>query len=386
LLNGSQWGGLGIYIHWPYCEAKCPYCDFNSFVARSIDHDAWRLAYKSELKRYFREFPKRSVASVFFGGGTPSLMQPRTVGQILDQIDMCWGLSEDVEVTLEANPSSVEKELFIDFRAAGVNRVSLGVQALNDPDLRRLGRLHTVEDALKAMGTAQSVFARQSMDLIFARQNQTREDWQDELQKALRLGFSHMSLYLLTIEPNTAFGRLASKGQLDGLPNEALAAQMFLDTRALCAESHLRPYEISNYARDGQHSMHNMLYWTGADYLGIGPGAHGRLTLKSNSRVATTTYLQPSEWLSQALQGNGEDRRESLSPDEHFQELLLMGLRLAQGVSIAALEQKTGKTVSARNLNKLRNLGAVTVLDDVLRITSDFVQFTETIVVELTRD
>ncbi|SHI64528.1 oxygen-independent coproporphyrinogen-3 oxidase [Palleronia salina] len=324
---------FGIYVHWPFCQAKCPYCDFNSHVVAQIDHDAWRRAYRAELARIREMTGPRNVASVYFGGGTPSLMEPQTVEMILADIQRHWQMTNDVEITLEANPTSVEADRFRDYRLGGVNRVSMGIQALNDPDLQRLGRLHSVAEARAAFDIARTTFDRVSFDLIYARQDQSLPAWEAELREALTMAADHLSLYQLTIEPGTAFGDRFSRGGLRGLPDEDLGADMFELTQALTAEAGLPAYEISNHARPGDESRHNMVYWTGGDYAGVGPGAHGRLTLASG-RVATETETAPLHWLRGALDGNAPETVSLLSPEDQLGERLMMGLRLRDGIVV----------------------------------------------------
>ena len=296
---------FGVYIHWPFCQSKCPYCDFNSHVSAQIDQRQWARAFVLELERYHLETAGRIVTSVFFGGGTPSLMQPELVETIISCIAENWGLSPDCEITLEANPSSVEAGRFQGYRTAGINRVSLGIQSLDDSDLKKLGRLHTADEALAAIATAQQTFARVSIDLIYARQDQQLADWRAELTRALDLGTEHLSAYQLTIEQDTAFGKLHALGKLHGLPDDGLSADMYLLTQETCAAFGLDAYEVSNYARPWARSQHNLVYWRASDYLGIGPGAHGRITL-DGQRLATDTGLIPEVWLAAALAGNGE--------------------------------------------------------------------------------
>ena len=327
-----QIAGFGIYLHWPFCEAKCPYCDFNSHVARWIDHDAWCSAYLEELESAARETGDRVVRSVFFGGGTPSLMEPRIVATVLKRMEGLWTFANDVEITLEANPSSVEAARFADLRRAGINRVSLGVQALDDEDLKRLGRLHSVADSLTAIDVALGTFDRVSIDLMYGRQDQTPEDWDKELRTALGFDLTHMSLYQLTIEPETAFGERYAAGKLRGLPDEDRGLRLFETTYALCESAGLTAYEVSNFAKTGQQSRHNLIYWRSGDYVGIGPGAHGRVTLNGD-RLATEHERAPQNW----LQGPRETVREVLSQSAQQQETLLMGLRLHEGIDLSRL-------------------------------------------------
>ncbi len=283
LAEDWQQGGFGFYVHWPFCASKCPYCDFNSHVSAEIDESRWVRAYLREIDRYAAEVPERVLTSIFFGGGgTPSLMAPDTVSAILERIRAHWPVANDLEVTLEANPGSVEAGRFRGYADAGVNRVSVGVQALNDADLRRLGRLHTVEEALAALEIARNTFERVSFDLIYARQGQTLEEWRAELSGALEFAADHLSLYQLSIEPGTAFGDRYDAGKLRGLPDEDLSAEMYLLTQEMCETAGFHAYEVSNHAKPGAESRHNQIYWRYGDYAGIGPGAHSRLTVDGN--------------------------------------------------------------------------------------------------------
>ncbi|EAQ02968.1 coproporphyrinogen III oxidase [Pseudooceanicola batsensis HTCC2597] len=361
-------GGFGIYIHWPFCEAKCPYCDFNSHVSRSIDQDRWLSAYLSELDRQAAEVPGRVVSSVFFGGGTPSLMDPHVVGAVLDRIARLWPQANDPEITLEANPGSVESSRFRAYHSAGVSRVSMGFQAMNDGDLRRLGRLHTVAEALRAFDIARSCFERVSFDLIYARQDQTPEDWQKELEQALELAVDHLSLYQLTIEEGTAFGDRYRIGKLRGLPDEDAAATMYEITQAVTAAAGFEPYEVSNHARPGAESRHNSLYWRYGDYVGIGPGAHGRLTL-GGKRNATEAIRMPDGWLKAAEQGNGDKRRTPLSPSDQATEFLLMGLRLTEGVDMMRYTRLAGRPLSQSSVLDLSEMGMIETDGQRLRVS-----------------
>lgn len=372
--------GFGIYVHWPFCEAKCPYCDFNSFVARSIDHESWRRAYLLEIDRYAAETAGRVVNSVFFGGGTPSLMEPQTVAAILDRIASHWPLANDLEVTLEANPSSVEAEKFKAFRDAGINRVSLGVQALNDADLKKLGRLHSVAEAYTALDVAQSCFDRASFDLIYARQDQSLSAWEAELKQALTKGFSHFSLYQLTIEEGTAFGDRYKAGRLVGLPNDDLSADMYDLTLSMCEDAGLPYYEVSNFAAPGEDSRHNVIYWTYGDYLGIGPGAHGRLSTETGVKLATETKLSPGAWLVAALAGSGEPLREELTPSQQADEMLVMNLRLRQGMDIKRYEALAQRGLNSRTIDALTSDGVVSVDNGYIRVNRDYVALTNMVI------
>jgi oxygen-independent coproporphyrinogen-3 oxidase len=289
-------GGFGLYLHWPFCQSKCPYCDFNSHVAASIDQRRWQRAYLAEIDRIGAETRGRVLNTVFFGGGTPSLMDPDIVAAVLDRVRATWTVANDWEVTLEANPGSVEAERFRAYREAGVNRLSMGVQALNDTDLRRLGRLHSLDEALGAFETARASFDRVSFDLIYARQDQTPDDWGRELDRALRMAVDHLSLYQLTIEDGTAFGARHAAGGLRGLPDDDRSVALYDMTQDRCAAAGMPAYEVSNHARPGAESRHNLIYWRGGDYAGIGPGAHGRLTL-NGQRYATEAPRAPGAWL-----------------------------------------------------------------------------------------
>lgn len=370
-MKQADWeaGGFALYLHWPFCKAKCPYCDFNSHVRTAIDQTDWQAAYLAELDRAAGETGGRILRSVFFGGGTPSLMEPALVGAVLDRIGRHWRLANDLEVTLEANPTSVEAARFAGYRQAGVNRVSLGLQALNDADLRRLGRQHSAAEGLAALELARSVFARVSADLIYARQGQTLDSWQGELQSLLALGPDHLSLYQLTIEEGTAFAELYRTGKLRGLPDEDTAAEMYEATAEICASGGLSAYEVSNYARDGAESRHNLVYWRMGDYLGIGPGAHGRLTL-GNARWATTTLRTPEAWLQAVREaGSGELPREQVTGSEQATEYLMMALRLTEGMSLSRHAALADRGLNERGLKTALEFGLVAQDGDRLAAT-----------------
>ena len=320
---------LALYVHWPFCVSKCPYCDFNSHVRESVDQDRWRDALLADLAHEAAMLPGRRLGSIFFGGGTPSLMPPATVAAILDAAEKAWGFEDGIEITLEANPSSVEAARFADIAAAGVNRVSLGLQALDDEALRFLGRAHGVDEGLAALATAQAAFARVSFDLIYARPGQSLDAWEAELRRAIGFGTEHLSLYQLTIEPGTRFATLAAKGELT-IPEADTGADLFEMTRAITAAAGLPAYEISNHARPGAESRHNLTYWRYRDYAGIGPGAHGR-----RGGLATLRHKKPENWLT-ALDrnGHGMEREDALDPHDRATEALLMGLRIAEGVDL----------------------------------------------------
>mgnify|MGYP000459935161 CR=1 FL=1 len=330
-------GGFGLYIHWPFCQAKCPYCDFNSHVVAQIDQAAWRDAYLIEIDRIGAETQGRVLKSVFFGGGTPSMMDPDLVDAILTKVRATWPMANDIEITLEANPTSVEAGRFVGYRDAGVNRVSMGIQALNDKDLRALGRLHTTQEALTAFSTARETFDRVSFDLIYARPGQSIENWRSELAQALEFGTDHLSLYQLTIEPGTRFETLVRKGELIPADDDH-AADLFELTQDITTAAGLPAYETSNHAKLGQESRHNLTYWRYDDYAGIGPGAHGR-----RLKMATERHKKPENYLSGVERnGHGIKIENSLSPKTQAMEALLMGLRLVEGIDLADLEVKTG--------------------------------------------
>lgn len=355
-------GGFGLYVHWPYCEAKCPYCDFNSHVAqRAVDQPRWQAAFRSEIARIGALCPDRVLNSVFFGGGTPSLMTPDTVAAVMEAVRAAWPQANDIEVTLEANPRSIEAARFNGFREAGVNRVSMGMQALNDQDLRRLGRLHSVAEAVAAFDTARGIFDRVSFDLIYARQDQSLKAWEAELCRALAMAVDHLSLYQLTIEPGTAFGARAARGRLGGLPDEDLAADMYLITQDICDAHGMPAYEVSNHAAPGAQSRHNLIYWRYGDYAGIGPGAHGRLSLPGGQRVATETPLAPEAWLERVEKlGDGTLRTTPLPTSEQAAEYLMMALRLSEGCDIERFARLQGAAISAAKISELSSLGLVT--------------------------
>ena len=325
--------GFGLYVHWPFCAAKCPYCDFNSHVRAQIDQTKWADALAAEIRRAGIETGPRVLTSIFFGGGTPSLMHPDTVATILAAARDVWSFANDIEITLEANPTSVEAHRFEGYARHGVNRVSLGVQALNTPDLRKLGRLHTAEEAQLAFSVAREFFDRVSFDLIYARQDQTLDDWRAELGTALDMAVDHLSLYQLTIEEGTAFWDRAERGLLRGLPSDGLGADLYDLTQDLCEQAGFIAYEVSNHARPGAESKHNLLYWRGGDYAGIGPGAHGRLTI-NGQRHATECWKQPEAWLKAVDAGSGIKVKEGLSIPDVGDERLIMGLRLLEGIDI----------------------------------------------------
>ena len=350
-------GGFGIYFHWPFCLAKCPYCDFNSHVRSSIDEARWRRALVGQVAAAARQVPGRRVDTIFFGGGTPSLMPPETVAAVIAAVRDGWPQAGDVEITLEANPTSVEAGRFRGFRDAGVNRVSMGIQALDEGDLRRLGRMHSVAEAIRAYEIARDTFERVSFDLIYARQGQTLDQWRAELGRALALAVDHLSLYQLTIEDGTRFGDMHARGRLRGLPDADLAADMFAVTQETCDAAGMGGYEISNHARPGAESRHNLIYWRYGDYAGIGPGAHGRLTV-GGRRWAIESPRSPEAWLA-AAEGDAAEItiRSEVEPEDQGAEMLMMGLRLREGVDLARYARLTGRELPAFRIAELSSLG-----------------------------
>lgn len=369
LTENWQIGGFGLYIHWPFCQSKCPYCDFNSHLSATIDQDEWAQAYVKEIRCASTEAPGRMLSSVYFGGGTPSLMAPKTVETVLNEISGCFTLSNNVEITLEANPTSVEIGKFQEFRTAGVNRVSIGVQALNEQDLKALGRLHDVREAETALEIANSTFSRVNFDLIYARQDQSLKDWEIELNRALTLSDGHLSLYQLTIEQGTAFGDRFNLGKLRGLPNEDLSANMYSLTQDLCEAHGLNSYEVSNHAQIGQESVHNLVYWKGGDYACIGPGAHGRMTL-GGQRIAIECFSNPNKWLS-AVNNNGlgEKSRDILSGADRAIEYVMMGLRVQSGIDLDRLHKMDSTSINLCKINELVELNLVKVDENQLIVT-----------------
>ena len=360
-------GPLALYIHWPFCVSKCPYCDFNSHVREQVDMAAWRDALLADLAHEAALTPGRRLSSIFFGGGTPSLMPPALVEKLIAAAQRHWGFAEDIEITLEANPSSVEAANFHDLAGAGVNRVSLGLQALDERTLAFLGRAHDVEEGLAALDTAQRAFERVSFDLIYARPGQTLADWQVELERALSFGTGHLSLYQLTIEPGTRFETLVRTGALVPADDDH-CADLFELTRDVMTAAGLPAYEISNHAKPGQESRHNLTYWRYEDYIGVGPGAHGR-----RLEQATERHKKPENFLSAVVRnGNGLKVEQPLSPQTRAMEALMMGLRLAEGVNLEDLEAKTGlvaaEMVDGGEVAKLADMGFVEQRDGRLMV------------------
>ena len=356
-------GGFGLYVHWPFCVSKCPYCDFNSHVSETVDQEAWRAGLLSELDHFGSKTKNRRLDSVFFGGGTPSLMPAETAAAILDALPVYWDISRDIEITLEANPSSAEAQKFADFRTAGVNRVSLGVQSFHDPDLAFLGRAHSADEARKAITIAKQTFERVSFDLIYALPGQHAAQWARQLDDAIGYDTGHLSLYQLTIEKGTPFYKAHRDGAFD-LPDDGLAANLYDQTARKLSENGLLPYEVSNYALSGRESRHNLVYWRGGDYVGIGPGAHGRLTINGR-RVRTEQVPLPANWLAAvAEKGHATRVSETVSVPEHVVERLMMGLRLSAGVERQLFERQTGRKLeSCLNGPKANALQAAALIE-----------------------
>jgi putative oxygen-independent coproporphyrinogen III oxidase len=362
LTNGqNRQEAFGVYVHWPFCLSKCPYCDFNSHVRHAaIDEDRFARAFAREIETTAGRTSGREVTSIFLGGGTPSLMRPQTVSAILDAIGKHWRVASDAEVTLEANPTSVEATRFAGYRAAGVNRVSLGVQALDDASLKMLGRLHSAREALDAVAIARRSFERYSFDLIYARPDQTAAAWTGELKLAIAEAAEHLSLYQLTIEEGTPFFGLHAAGKLK-TPDEALARELYDVTQEVCDRLGLNAYEISNHARPGAECRHNLVYWRGQEYAGIGPGAHGRLDI-DGVRHATSTEKRPEAWLMRVeANGHGVVVDDLLNSEERADEFLLMGLRLAEGIDPRRYLALSGRPLDPRRIALLREQGAIAV-------------------------
>ena len=369
MLKNWQRAGFGLYIHWPFCQSKCPYCDFNSHVSSNIDHDAWTKAYLSEISKNHRHSSEKILNTVFFGGGTPSLMPSKTIEAIINHILALWKTSNQLEITLEANPTSIDVSRFKEYKSAGVNRVSIGVQSLDDMSLKYLGRLHTGKDAITAVQTAQSIFDRVSFDLIYARQNQTIKDWEKELLSALSLGTNHMSLYQLTIEDGTVFGDRAKIGKLPGLPSEDLSADMYTLTQEIMNNNRLPLYEVSNHAFPGEESRHNLIYWRGGDFIGIGPGAHGRY-YEGPKRKATVMTKSPNKWLSQIDKvGHSAEPTTILSKSEEALEYLMMSARLVEGTDLKFLESLDLNLVKHKNIKSLIELGLILIKNERIILT-----------------
>ncbi len=375
---------LALYVHWPFCVSKCPYCDFNSHVRESVNQQVWRAALLADLRHEAALLPGRIVSSIFFGGGTPSLMPPATVAAVVAEAETLWGLAEDCEITLEANPNSVEVAAFAELAAAGVNRVSIGVQSFDPQVLEFLGRAHSGDEARRAIAAAQTYFGRASFDLIYARPGQALSDWERELGDALAFGTGHLSLYQLTIEPGTRFATLAAKGDLV-IPDGDAAADLFDATQAMTRAAGLPRYEVSNHARPGEESRHNLTYWRYGDYAGVGPGAHGRRLAQ-----ATERHKKPENFIA-AVERNGHGLKveSDLPAQERATEAMLMGLRLSEGVDLARVEARSGlgraAFVDDAAVARLAGLGLMRAEGDRLTVTDDGVLLLDSILSEVVR-
>lgn len=356
--------GFGVYIHWPFCAAKCPYCDFNSHVRhKPIDQARYAAGFEREISHMAAMQPGEKVTSIFFGGGTPSLMEPSTVERILNAVDKVWGFDPDIEITMEANPSSVDATRFKGYRAAGVNRVSLGVQSLDDTQLKFLGRLHNADEARRAIELAHNTFPRMSFDMIYARPHQTLEGWEQELLEAISLSADHLSLYQLTIEQGTPFFDLHKRGKI-AVPDSEHAAQLYELTQQITEANGLPAYEISNHAASGSQSRHNLTYWRFGTWAGVGPGAHGRL-LMNDGRHATSTQRNPEKWLEQVeATGNGLVENDVLTAEDTSDELLLMGLRLSEGFDLSRYERETRAPLDPKRIADLMEHGMIEKISD----------------------
>lgn len=365
---------FALYVHWPFCKSKCPYCDFNSHVRSGIDHDLWQKSLLQELEATAAELGPQKLDSIFFGGGTPTLMEAATVEAIIDRATDLWQPASDIEITMEANPTSVEANRFQDYAAAGVNRVSIGVQSLIENDLKALGREHSVIEAKSVIELAAKTFPRYSFDLIYARPDQTLKAWEEELREALTLAGDHLSLYQLTIEPGTAFHTQYRLGELV-IPGEDLATELYELTQDIMNDAGLPQYEISNHARVGEESRHNLTYWRYGDYAGIGPGAHGRVTL-AGQKFATTTQRLPENWLKAVeVDGRALVEKTPIDKEDQLKEMLLMGLRLAEGIPLSRIEGLTERLFKeSMNFNRLDDLvkgGFVNYDETTLRVTHE---------------
>ncbi len=378
--NGNLSPPLALYVHWPFCVSKCPYCDFNSHVRDSVDQAEWRAALLADMAHEAALVPGRQLTSIFFGGGTPSLMPPETVAALIAAAEGHWGFADGIEITLEANPSSVEAARFADLAAAGINRVSLGLQALDDDALAFLGRAHDVNEGLAALATAQRAFGRVSFDLIYARPGQSLADWEAELARAIGFGTEHLSLYQLTIEPGTRFATLAASGKLPAVDPDH-GATLFEATRAMTAAAGLPAYEVSNHARPDAESRHNLSYWRYDDYLGIGPGAHGR-----RLGAATVRHRKPENFMSGVARNrHGIAQEDVLTPEERAAEALLMGLRLDEGVDLACIARRTGveHLIDDDAVGRLASHGLITHDQDRLRVTPGGMLLLDSILAEV---
>ena len=374
---------ISIYLHWPFCESKCPYCDFNSHVRGEIIQTDWLRGYLNNIHLWLSKFQKPKIDTIFFGGGTPSLIKPKIVSKIIDTFYKNYLVSENVEISLEANPSSVEMKKFKGYADAGINRISIGVQSFIDKDLKLLGRQHNAQEAISAINTGLCIFDNLSFDLIYGRQFQKLKDWEKELKYALSFGSQHLSLYQLTIENNTAFGRLFHKGKLKGLPDDESSKEFFLTTNKLCDSYELKAYEISNFSLDNYNCKHNLNYWKCGNFLGIGPGAHGRY-LFNNNRFSYENIKNPENWLEKSSRGElAIDVKTKLTELDYFEEFVIMGLRLNEGLNLMQINEKFNKYFERKKLDYLINLGLIKIDNNQLKILPKGKLLLDSIVKEL---
>ena len=359
---------ISIYFHWPFCESKCPYCDFNSHVRYKINHKDWLIAYLNNINFWKEKLDHSIIRSIYFGGGTPSLMDPNSLSKILEYIYKKFSLSKDIEISLEANPSSVEKKKFKDFSLAGINRISIGVQSFNNKDLKYLGRKHSAKDAITAIEIANSEFFNVNLDLIYGRQFQTLTDWEKELAFALSLGSQHLSLYQLTIEKGTVFRNLFNVGKLKGLPNQELSKKFFLITNKLCKKNSFNPYEISNFAKKDFKCFHNLNYWKCGNFISIGPGSHGRFVYK-NSKFSYNNIKNPENWLEYSLKDKNPIKRiKQLSEVEQFEELIMMGLRTNEGINLKYIKECLKMNLNSEKIKYLNDLKFISIRNNNLKL------------------
>lgn len=377
---------FGLYIHWPYCESKCPYCDFNSHVAEKTDAHRWSAAYRREIERVAAVTKNEVLSTIFFGGGTPSLMPASLVASVIEAAKASWRISNNFEISLEANPGSVEVARFRDYRTAGVSRVSLGIQSLNDQSLRLLGRKHSAQEALRAIEIAQATFDQVSLDLMYGIQHQTIDEWREQLRTALSFDTGHLSLYQLTIEDGTVFARRHAEGKLQGLPNEARSVAFYTTTQEACDDGGVSSYEVSNHARAGQECRHNLTYWTSGRYAGVGPGAHGRLG-NGPGRIATESIRNPNEWLvAVEKSGTGDLLPTELDPLEQAQEAILMGLRLRSGIPAEFLQRLGIRMEEWQSRKRLVDDGYLQPEAGVLKATPKGTLLLNAVIANLTSD
>ena len=359
---------ISIYLHWPFCESKCPYCDFNSHVREKVVQDEWLQGYLKNIRLWVSIFPNPKIKTVYFGGGTPSLMEPNIVSDLLEGLDKYYSIANNIEISLEANPGSVEIKKFRDYASAGINRISIGVQSFVDKDLRLLGRRHSAKEALSAVEIGTNIFENLSFDLIYGRQFQSLLDWEQELQFAISLRSQHLSLYQLTVENNTAFGKLFDKGKLKGLPSDELSRKLFMTTNDICYSHGYKPYEISNFALDKQECKHNVNYWKCGNFLGIGPGAHGRYQL-NQKRFSYESIKNPETWLNKSFNEDlAINVKKRMSDLDHFEEFVIMGLRLSEGLSLSKMHKNFGKRFDEKILQELISLGFIEIASNQLKV------------------